>query len=28
LATFIATALSQGQTLSEVMQPFVAAVCY
>jgi hypothetical protein len=27
-ATFIATALSQGQTLSEVMQPFVAAVCY
>ncbi len=28
LATFIATALSQGQTLSEVMQPLVAAVCY
>jgi hypothetical protein len=28
LATFIATALTQGQTLSEVMQPFVAAVCY
>lgn len=27
LGTFIATALSQGQTLSEVMQPFVAAVC-
>ena len=28
LATFIATALSQGQTLGEVMQPFIAAVCY
>jgi len=28
VATFIATALSQGQTLSEVMQPLVAAVCY
>jgi len=27
LATFIAAALSQGQTLSEVMQPLVAAVC-
>jgi hypothetical protein len=27
LATFIATALSQGQTLGEVMQPFIAAVC-
>ena len=27
LATFIATALSQGETLSEVMQPFIAAVC-
>jgi hypothetical protein len=28
LATLIATALSQGQTLSEVMEPFVAALCY
>lgn len=28
LATFIATALSQGQSLSEVMQPFIAAVAY
>jgi hypothetical protein len=28
LATFIATALSQGQTLGEVMQPFLTAVCY
>jgi len=27
LASFIATALSQGQTLGEVMQPFLAAVC-
>ncbi len=28
LATFIATALSQGQTLSEVMKPLVAALAY
>lgn len=28
LASFIATALSQGQTLSEVMKPLVAAVAY
>jgi hypothetical protein len=28
LATFIATALSQGQSLGEVMQPFIAAVAY
>ena len=28
LATFIAAALSQGQTLSDVMQPLLAAVCY
>ena len=28
LGTFIATALSQGHTLSEVMQPFLAAMCY
>ena len=28
LATFIATALSQGQTLSELMQPLITAVCY
>jgi hypothetical protein len=27
-ATFIATALSQGQSLSEGMQPFIAAVAY
>jgi DDE superfamily endonuclease len=27
LATFIATALSQGQTLSALMQPLLAAVC-
>lgn len=27
-ATLIATALSQGQTLSEVMQPLITAVCY
>lgn len=28
LAAFIATALSQGQTLSELMHPLLAAVCY
>jgi hypothetical protein len=28
LGTFIATALSQGQTLSEVMEPLVTALCY
>jgi hypothetical protein len=28
LATFIATALSQGQSLGEVRQPFIAAVAY
>ena len=28
LATFIATTLSQGQTLREVMRPFMAALCY
>ena len=28
LATFIATALSQGQTLGEVMPPLIAAVCF
>jgi hypothetical protein len=28
LATFIAAALSQGQSLGEVMQPFIAAVAY
>jgi DDE superfamily endonuclease len=28
LATFIAAALAQGQTLSELMQPLLAAVCY
>jgi hypothetical protein len=28
LATFIVTAVSQGQTLGEVMQPLLAAVCY
>jgi hypothetical protein len=28
LATFIATALSQGERLGEVMQPFIAAVCH
>lgn len=28
LATFIATALAQGQSLGEVMQPFIAAVAY
>jgi hypothetical protein len=28
VAIFIATALSQGQTLGEVMQPLIAAVCY
>ena len=28
LATFIATALSQGQALGEVMHPFIAAVAY
>ena len=28
LATFIATALSQGETLGEVRQPFIAAVCH
>jgi DDE superfamily endonuclease len=28
LATFIVTALSHGQTLGEVMHPFIAAVCY
>jgi hypothetical protein len=27
LATFIATALSQRETLSDVRQPFIAAVC-
>jgi len=28
LATFIAAALSQGQSLGEGMQPFLAAVAY
>jgi hypothetical protein len=28
LATFIATALSQGRTLSELMEPWVTALCY
>jgi len=28
LATLIATGLSQGQTLSDLMEPLMAALCY